>query len=139
MRTFNVVKALFPNATELIFSPAGMAQLWHGKPHMYSGVTRANHWDHVHLAMQRGGLVPGSGRGDIKPAMLEPNEYVVSRRGVQATGVPALDAINSGRSPAGGTTVIVKGDVYEASMFARVMKDIEAQERAAAFRAGVFA
>lgn len=136
MRTFNVVKALFPNATELIFSPAGMQQLWHGKPHMYSGVTRANHWDHVHLAMQAGGLVPGSGSGDKVRTMLEPGEYVVSRPAVRAAGVAALDNLNQG---GGGRTVIVQGDVYEANMFARVMRDIEAQDRAAAFRAGVLA
>lgn len=136
MRTFNVVKALFPNATELIFSPAGMQQLWHGKPHMYGGVTRANHWDHVHLAMQAGGLVPGSGSGDKVRTMLEPGEYVVSRPAVRAAGVAALDNLNQG---GGGRTVIIQGDVYEASMFDRVMRAVEARDRAAAFRAGVLA
>jgi len=47
---------------------------------------------------------------DTIPAMLTPGEFVVSRRGVQAAGMPALQSINSGMAPSGGgnmTTVNV--------------------------------
>lgn len=138
MGTFRIVKALFPHATELIFSPAGKQQLWHGQPHMYSGVTRANHWDHVHLAMQQGGLVPGYGRGDKIPALLEPGEYVVSRPQVQRQGVASLDAMNSGAMPP-GITNIYNGDIYDYSLIERQRRQAVAEQRAANFRAGVTA
>src|SRR4029077_9784616 len=47
---------------------------------------------------------------DIGPAMLSPGEFVVSRRGVAAVGMPALRSINSGQAPSSGgsmTTVNV--------------------------------
>lgn len=44
-------------ATELIYSPANGRQEWHGQPHMYGEPTRGDHWDHVHWAMARGGIL----------------------------------------------------------------------------------
>ena len=41
-----------PNSTELIFTPAGKRQLWHGKPHVYSGAVAAAHYDHIHWAVK---------------------------------------------------------------------------------------
>jgi len=59
METFNRVAALFPNAAELIFSPAGARQLLNGKPFDgWSDAVRAQHWNHVHLAMAGGGVIP---------------------------------------------------------------------------------
>ena len=58
MDTFAKMKALFPNARELIFSPAGGQQLLNGKPHFWGGAVRAMHWNHVHAAMANGGVVP---------------------------------------------------------------------------------
>ena len=58
MDTFAKMKALFPNARELIFSPAGNQQLLNGKPHFWGGAVRAQHWNHVHAAMANGGVVP---------------------------------------------------------------------------------
>ena len=46
---------------------------------------------------QTGGPVPGSGSGDKIPYLLEPGEFVISRKGVQAAGFDLLDRINSGR------------------------------------------
>lgn len=40
---------------ELIFSPANGRQVHNGRDHMYSGITRSMHWDHVHWAMGAGG------------------------------------------------------------------------------------
>lgn len=57
MPLFEFLRGRFPNARELIFSPAGFRQVNNGRPHFYSGITRANHFDHIHLAMKRGGLV----------------------------------------------------------------------------------
>ena len=63
MATFNRMLAMFPNARELIFSPAGGRQLQNGKPHNWGGAVRAQHWDHVHLAMANGGVIPGLAAG----------------------------------------------------------------------------
>jgi hypothetical protein len=45
-------------AREIIYSPAGGRQIWNGRQHMYTGDVRADHYDHVHLALAKGGLVP---------------------------------------------------------------------------------
>lgn len=59
MATFNAVAKMFPNASELIFSPAGDKQLLNGKPfNGWSDAVRAQHYNHVHLAMANGGVVP---------------------------------------------------------------------------------
>jgi hypothetical protein len=56
---FNWIKGTYGrNIKELIFSPMGGGQVWNGQPHMYTGITRAMHWDHVHWAMRNGGIVP---------------------------------------------------------------------------------
>lgn len=65
MDTFNKMLALFPNAKELIFSPAGARQLLNGKPHMWGGKVRDTHWNHVHAAMAKGGTVFPSNDGTI--------------------------------------------------------------------------
>ena len=51
-----------PMTHELIFSPAGGRQIYRGRPHMYGGVTRDMHWDHVHWSMDEGGYGTTSGR-----------------------------------------------------------------------------
>lgn len=54
-----------------------------------------------------GGFVSGYGNQDTVPALVSPGEYVVSRQGVSAVGLNALNAINSGQNIAsGGTTNI---------------------------------
>lgn len=57
-----------------------------------------------------GGVVPGSGRGDKIPAMLEPGEVVISNKGVQSVGYGILSQINSGtiQKFAGGGVAIPK-------------------------------
>jgi phage-related protein len=62
MDVFNWIRANFgANTKELIFSPAGGAQIHNGRPHVYTGITRSMHFDHVHWAMDRGGVAPGTG------------------------------------------------------------------------------
>jgi hypothetical protein len=46
-----------------------------------------------------GGLIPGTGRGDIVPALLEPGEYVIRRSVVQAVGLNRLNQLNAGHMP----------------------------------------
>lgn len=58
MAIFNALRAAYPNATELIYSPAGGRQLYKGKPKFYGEPTRGDHWDHVHWAMKNGGVIP---------------------------------------------------------------------------------
>lgn len=41
---------------EMIFSPFNQRQIHNGRDHMYTGITRAMHWDHVHWAMANGGI-----------------------------------------------------------------------------------
>jgi hypothetical protein len=59
MDVFNWLAATFgKNTKELIFSPAGARQIHNGMRHFYSGITRAMHFNHVHWAYDRGGLLP---------------------------------------------------------------------------------
>jgi len=57
MDVFNHLASAYPNSTELIFSPAGGRQRYNGQPHVYSGVTKAMHYDHIHWAMAKGGIL----------------------------------------------------------------------------------
>lgn len=45
---------------------------------------------------QAGGLIPGSGRGDIVPAMLEPGEFVIRKQVVDRFGPTFFAGINGG-------------------------------------------
>ena len=59
MAIFNTLRNAFPNATELIYSPAGARQLYKGRSYVYPEPTRGMHYDHVHWAMANGGIIPG--------------------------------------------------------------------------------
>ena len=59
METFNKIKQSYgASIRELIYSPAGTAQVKDGKSHYYTGAVRDMHWNHVHWAMRDGGVVP---------------------------------------------------------------------------------
>lgn len=58
------------------------------------------------IGFASGGVVPGSGYGDSVPAMLTPGEFVINRRAVQSIGLPALEAINAGKSGGQGTVTV---------------------------------
>lgn len=59
MATFDAIARLFPNASELIYTPAGNRQLQNGKPFAgWSEAVKRQHYNHVHLAMANGGVVP---------------------------------------------------------------------------------
>lgn len=55
---FEWIRANYPNSRELIFSPMGSRQIWNGRPHVYTGSVRNTHYDHVHWAYDKGGLLP---------------------------------------------------------------------------------
>jgi hypothetical protein len=56
------------------------------------------------LGFNKGGIVPGSGRGDKVPAMLEPGEVVMSNQAVQKYGRSNLNRMN--RFAGGGKVII---------------------------------
>lgn len=58
MALFNYLSGAYPGAAELLYSPAGARQIIGGKRTNTSGVTNANHFDHVHWAMANGGVIP---------------------------------------------------------------------------------
>lgn len=61
MEVFNFIKGKYgAQAHELIYSPAGNEQVYKGKPHNYSGVTKAMHYNHIHFSMDD---APGGGDG----------------------------------------------------------------------------
>lgn len=102
---------------ELIFSPAGNRQIHNGRPHYYSGVTRDNHWDHIHWALANGGFVPsqpggvparvGEGVHDeivlpmAGPVLTDVGQAIAQAilNAASAVGTPAEAAGNFGRLP----------------------------------------
>jgi biopolymer transport protein ExbD len=56
---FDWIRANYGSHTkELIFTPAGAAQIKDGKPHIYSQAVAKGHYDHVHWAYDEGGYLP---------------------------------------------------------------------------------
>jgi len=51
------IVANYPHSREVIYSGPGGANWRNGRPHTYTGITRANHFDHVHWALLHGGPV----------------------------------------------------------------------------------
>ncbi len=94
----NAMKKMYGSKLkELIYTPMGIG-IKNGRPvdikSFYGPQVASDHFDHVHVAMQRGGMaVPGHGSGDKVPvsAMVEPGErmFVLNRN-----AVPFFDAIN---------------------------------------------
>lgn len=62
MATFNALLAAYPNATELLYSPAGARQRQRGAGGSFagdtSGTTKRMHYNHIHWGMRNGGVVP---------------------------------------------------------------------------------
>jgi TP901 family phage tail tape measure protein len=110
--------SLFGNRLkELIHTPLGFG-VKNGQrvPNSYFGQkVLSEHYDHVHVAMQRGGFITqGAPVGDTVPAMLERGEGVINRNAVNALGGPAaINAINSmvPRFQKGGIAGFHRGDI----------------------------
>lgn len=47
----------FANSTQLIYTPG--VNLFRGRPHTYNAATRADHFDHVHWALEHAGMLGG--------------------------------------------------------------------------------
>lgn len=62
MDVFEWIRKYYPDSHELIYSPAGGRQLYRGRPHMYTGITKSMHYDHVHWGYDKGGLLPDTRR-----------------------------------------------------------------------------
>lgn len=91
MDTFNRVAALFPNASELIYTPAGNRQLLNGHPFAgWSAAVRAQHYDHIHLAMRDGGVIPFGGFRESGGAVRAGGAYVVGEKRPELF-VPGVD------------------------------------------------
>jgi TP901 family phage tail tape measure protein len=89
MSVFDWIRAGYPNSTELIFTPAGGRQLWHGAQHIYTGVTAAMHHDHIHWAMNRGGLVGQDGT-PMRPWIRDRGGPLLPGWTFNGTGAPEL-------------------------------------------------
>jgi hypothetical protein len=59
MKYFDWILANYGKTSkELIYSPAGTRQIKNGAPYMYTGAVRDMHFNHVHWAYDKGGLLP---------------------------------------------------------------------------------
>jgi hypothetical protein len=82
MQIFNWIRETFgKNTKELIFTPAGGAQIKNGRPYTYTGAVAAQHNNHVHWAYDQGGLASGSG---LWPKLTSKPERVLSPSQTQA-------------------------------------------------------
>ena len=78
---------------ELIYSGPNSKQINNGRDHYYSGITRSNHWDHVHWAMDNGGFLNQGWNQPIfngtgKPEIVSPERLMrrIVREEVQRSG-----------------------------------------------------
>jgi predicted transcriptional regulator len=59
MAIFNWIRSRYGSTTrELIYTPAGAAQIKDGRPHIYSPIVAKGHYSHVHWAYDQGGMIP---------------------------------------------------------------------------------
>jgi len=58
MAKFNWLRQNFPGSQALIYSPAGGRQLYQGKNHTWGEPYKSTHYNHVHWAMNQGGVLP---------------------------------------------------------------------------------
>jgi len=92
MNTFNALARMFPNASELIYTPAGSRQLLNGKPFAgWSPAVKAQHYNHVHLAMRDGGVLPGLMNGGT---VTRAGYTVVGERGPELLNLPEGAQVN---------------------------------------------
>ncbi|MFJ2518649.1 hypothetical protein ACIOWF_06725 [Cellulosimicrobium cellulans] len=64
---FHALKAAYPNSYELIYSPMGAQQLYKGRPYVFPEPTKGMHYNHVHWAMNRGGVLEFDSGGYLPP------------------------------------------------------------------------
>ncbi|WNO26440.1 tape measure protein [Microbacterium phage BabyDaisy] len=92
MKTFNALAGMFPNASELIYTPAGSRQLLNGKPFSgWSEAVKRQHYNHVHLAMANGGVFPGLMNGGT---VTQAGYTVVGEQGPELLKLPTGAQVN---------------------------------------------
>jgi hypothetical protein len=88
-RAFRAIKSTFgPRLAELIYTPGGVG-VRNGRPHRYSGQVAADHYDHIHAALDLGRPGPGigDGPGRRKPGTGDGDGVVGAfRRAIRRTG-----------------------------------------------------
>lgn len=73
MATFNKIDSTFKNIRQLLYSPAGPRQIrGYKRSDTIGSPLRADHWNHVHWAMARGGVMPA-----IKPTLYDQGGWLM--------------------------------------------------------------
>lgn len=94
MDVFEWIRTNYGGSTkELIYSPAGNRQIHNGRPHVYTGITKAQHYDHVHWAIieQTGGPTTQFANSETSSNPLD-----TLRQSLQQTGQQISDLTNPG-------------------------------------------
>lgn len=134
MDVFNWIRATYGARTrELIFSPAGSRQVWNGHPHVYTGITRANHWTHVHWAMRNGGTLRVNRPMALMDLSTGRNVAFMGESGPERLSVtpvsPAARADTSGAA-AGGTILVDLSVTLDGQVLERRLERVRARRRA---------
>jgi TP901 family phage tail tape measure protein len=123
MKYFDWIRSTYGKKTkELIYSPAGGKQIKNGQDYMYTGAVRDMHFNHVHWAYDKGGILP---RGMTMAYNGTAGEELVLT-GADATRlfnvVSAMDRMMSqssrGTTPGAGSVARMSGSI--ASLEARL-------------------
>src|SRR5215218_650243 len=131
MDVFNWIRATYGARTrELIFSPAGARQVWNGRPHVYTGITRANHWNHVHWAMRNGGALRVNRPMALMDLSTGRNVAFMGEGGPERLSVtpvsPAARADTSGAA-AGGTVLVDLSVTLDGQVLERRLERVRAR------------
>lgn len=86
MAYFEWIISTYPNSAEVIYSPAGSRQIHNGQPHVYTGVTKADHFDHVHWAISGTLAEAAQGGSPYTPAVGGPGENPLIPDEIEALG-----------------------------------------------------
>lgn len=95
---------------EMIYTPMGSMQIHNGSNHVYSGITAAMHYDHLHWAMKHGGLLDFVKKYD-KGGILDPGVTLAyNGTGRPEYIVPAAEGYVSTKWGLGGHSDQAKSD-----------------------------
>ena len=121
MAAFNQIKKAFPNATELIYSPAGAAQLKNGRPYVYGEPVRGMHYNHIHLAMAAGGVIP-------KPLLFDRGGVLPTGTSLVHNGTGAPEPL--ARADQGSVTVYMNVSIDDLAKMSKLEDFLEMLDRA---------
>jgi Flp pilus assembly pilin Flp len=123
MEYFNWIHSRFgKNTKELIYSPAGGRQIKNGAPYYYSGAVRSMHFNHVHWAYDKGGILPPgytmAYNGTRKSEYVLTNEDMAILSRLVST--VAGSVLKSGSTGTPGTATVARMAATAASLDARL-------------------